>query len=168
MQNQKAWHIVGAPPIVLRPCQHVAHALPKTCYHQKYYQIFFEYHQIIIRKEGIPKTTFVTHEVHYEILLMSIGLTNAPSTFQSFISYIINSFLIKFALVFFDDILIYRKSWEEHVKHVGIVLKVLEENLLYAKPYKCSFGVQEVEYLAHIVSHKSVKVDPNKIKAIME
>ena len=67
-------------------------------------------------------------------------------------------------LVFFDDILIYSRSWKDHVQHVDRVLKLLEEKKLYAKTSKCSFGVQEVEYLCHIVSHEGVKVD----KAIKE
>jgi hypothetical protein len=71
-------------------------------------------------------------------------------------------------LVFFYDILIYIKSWEEHVQHVDMVLKLLEEQQLYAKPSKCGFGVQEVEYLGHIVSQEGVKVDPNKIITMME
>jgi hypothetical protein len=49
-----------------------------------------------------------------------------------------------------------------------MVLKLLEEKQLYAKPAKCAFGVQEVEYFSHIVSHEGVKVDPNKIKPMME
>ena len=71
-------------------------------------------------------------------------------------------------LVFFDDILIYNKSWKDHVEHVDRVLQLLEEKQLYAKRSKCFFGVQEVEYLGHIVSHEGVKVDPSKIKAIKE
>jgi len=71
-------------------------------------------------------------------------------------------------LVFFDDTLIYRKSWEDHVWHVDKVLQLLKEQQLYAKPSKCFFGVKEVEYLVHIVSHEGVKVDPNKIKAMMD
>jgi hypothetical protein len=71
-------------------------------------------------------------------------------------------------LVFFDDILIYSKSWEDHVRHVDKVLQLLKEQQLYAKPSKCFFGVKEVEYLGHIVSHEGVKVDPNKIKAMMD
>ena len=71
-------------------------------------------------------------------------------------------------LVFFDDILIYSKSWVYHVRHVDKVLKLLKEQQIYAKPSKCFFGVKEVEYLGHIVSHEGVKVDPNKIKAIMD
>ena len=71
-------------------------------------------------------------------------------------------------LVFFDDILIYNKSWEEHVQHVETVLKLLKEKELYVKPSKKFFGIKEVEYLGHIVSHEGVKVDPKKIKSMME
>eukprot|EP00253_Pinus_taeda_P002025 PITA_02025 len=70
--------------------------------------------------------------------------------------------------VFFDDILIYSKSWKDHVEHVDRVLQLLEEKQLYAKRSKCFFEVQEVEYLGHIVSHERVKVDRRKIKAIKE
>jgi len=65
--------------------------------------------------------------------------------------------------VFFYDILIYSRSWGDHVRHVD---KVLQQ--LYDKPSKFFFGVKEVEYLGHIVSHEGVKVDPNKIKAMMD
>jgi hypothetical protein len=83
-------------------------------------------------------------------------------------NYIFKPFLRKFVLIFFYDILIYKKSWEEHVQHVDKVLQLLEEKQIYAKTSKCAFGVQEVEYLGHIVSHEGVKLDPNKIKAIKE
>ena len=65
-------------------------------------------------------------------------------------------------------ILIYNKSWKHRVQHVDRVLKILEEKQLYAKTSKFFFGVEEVEYLGHIVSHEGVKVDSNKIKAIKE
>jgi hypothetical protein len=54
------------------------------------------------------------------------------------------------------------------VRHVDKVLQLLKEQQLYAKLSKCFFGVKEVEYLGHIVSHEGVKVDPNKIKAMMD
>jgi hypothetical protein len=99
---------------------------------------------------------------------MPFFLTNAPLTFQSLMNSISKYLIINFLLVFFDDILIYNKSWEEHVQHVDMVLIFFEEKQLYTNPSKCSIGVQEVKNTSHIVSLEGVKVDPNKIKIMLE
>lgn len=78
---------------------------------------------------------------------------------------IFRPFLRNFVLVFFDDILIYRKSWEKHVQHVNTIL---DKHQLYFKPLNYYFGVHEVEYLGHIVSQEGVKVDPYKMQAMVE
>jgi len=98
---------------------------------------------------------------------MPFGLTNTPTTFQGLMNKIFKLYLRKFVLVFFDDILVYKKSWDDHIGHVKKVLQILEDNQLYAKKSKCEFGKKEVEYLGYVISGEGVKVDPNKIEAIL-
>jgi len=120
-----------------------------------------------MKTKDIPETTFRTHKGHYEFLVMPF-VTNAPSTFQGLMNSILNHFLRKFVVVFFEDILIYNNFWKDHVQHLERVLKLLEEKQLYAKTSKCFFRVQEAECLGHIVSHEGFIVYLNKIKAIKE
>lgn len=88
----------------------------------------------------VEKTAFRTHERHYEFLVISFGLTNATSTFQVLMNGVFKLYLRKFILVFFDDILVYNKSLEEHMEHLDVVLAVLRENELYVNHNKCQFA----------------------------
>jgi hypothetical protein len=102
------------------------------------------YHQIKIRPEDVPKTAFSTRYELYEYLVMSFGLTNAPTHFM----YLMNSIFIpeldKFVVVFIDDILVYSKNEEEHEQHLRIILQQFHDHQLYAKFSKCVFWLKEV------------------------
>eukprot|EP00253_Pinus_taeda_P036679 PITA_36679 len=126
------------------------------------------YHQICMKEVDIPKTAFRTHEGHYEFLVMPFGLCNAPSTFQSLMNHLLKPYLRKFVLVFFDDILIYSCTWAAHLQHVDLLLQLLRKHQLFVNMSKCLFGMEEVEYLGHIVGCASVKVDPKKIQAMQD
>jgi hypothetical protein len=80
------------------------------------------YHQIKIRLEDVPKTAFSTQYGLYEYLILSFGLTNAPTHFMYLMNSVFMSELDKFIVVFIDDILIYSKSEEEHVRHLRVIL----------------------------------------------
>jgi hypothetical protein len=99
---------------------------------------------------------------------MPFGLCNAPSTFQSLMNHVFHPFLHHFVLVFFNDILIYSKTWTTHVSHVDRVLHLLSQHQLFLKQSKCVFGASEVEYLGHLVGKSSVRVDPKNIESMQD
>lgn len=116
----------------------------------------------------MQKTTFRTHNGHFEYLVMPFGLTNAPTTFQGLMNHVFGDYLIKFFLIFFDDILIYSSSEEEHLVHLEEVFKTMRLNKLFAKRSKCEFGTDRVEYLGHFIQASGVSTDPRKVKAVKE
>jgi len=126
------------------------------------------YHQILVKPEDRYKTAFRTHEGLYEWLVMPFGLSNAPATFQCLMNDIFRPHLRKFVLVFFDDILVYSLSWQQHLQHLEVVLKILIRESLFAKFSKCAFGTAEIDYLGHTISGEGMKMDIGKVQAIME
>ncbi|KAL0537646.1 hypothetical protein IC582_026629 [Cucumis melo] len=124
------------------------------------------YHQLRIKDGDVPKTTFRSRYGHYEFIVMSFGLTNAPAVFMDLMNKVFREFLDTFVIVCIDDILIYSKTEAEHEEHLRIVLQTLRDNKLYAKFSKCEFWLKQVSFLGHVVSKAGVSVDPAKIEAV--
>ncbi|XP_017972518.1 PREDICTED: uncharacterized protein LOC18507117 [Theobroma cacao] len=124
------------------------------------------YHQLRIQNEDIPKTAFRTRYRHYEFLVTSFGLTNAPAAFMDLMNRVFKPYWYKFVVVFINDILIYSKSREKHEQHLKIVLQTLKEHRLYTKFSKCEFWLESVAFLGHVVSKDGVQVDPKKVEAV--
>jgi Reverse transcriptase (RNA-dependent DNA polymerase)/Retroviral aspartyl protease len=124
------------------------------------------YHQIRIPEEDRPKTAFRTSMGLYQYRVLSFGLTNAPATFQAAMNELFAPYLHDFVLVYLDDILVYSKTWEEHLLHLKLVLQKLREQKFYCRLWKCHFGQKQVEYLGHIIEDGHIKVDPNKVKVV--
>ena len=126
------------------------------------------YNQVRIRENDIPKTAINTPLGHFQFRVMGFGLCNAPATFQSLMNEVLRPYLRKFVVVFLDDILIFSKTWEEHLTHVRKIFTALCEQQLYCKPSKCLFGATETLYLGHIITGSTIAPDPQKLEAVKE
>lgn len=126
------------------------------------------YHQVRMVKGGEYKTAFKTHAGHFEYLVMPFGITNAPASFQALMNHLFHPFLSRVVIIFFDDILIYSPTLDDHVVHLITIFQVLRDQKLYLKNSKCTFVTSRVEYLAHFISHEGVSTDPSKIQAVTD
>ncbi|GKF05092.1 putative reverse transcriptase domain-containing protein, partial [Tanacetum coccineum] len=124
------------------------------------------YHQLRVRDEDIPKTTFRTRYGHYKFQVMPFGLTNALVVFMDLMNHVCKPYLDKFVIVFIDDILIYSRNKEEHADNLRIILELLKKEKLYAKFSKCGFWISIVQFLRHVIDSQGIHVDPAKIEAV--
>ena len=126
------------------------------------------YHQVKMADQAKEKTAFVCHRGLFHYRRMPFGLTNAPATFQRLMSQLFEGDKWRFVHIYLDDILIVSANFQEHVTHVGEVLKHLNEAGLRLKPTKCSFAQEKIDYLGFTLSAEGVRPNDRKVSAIKD
>lgn len=124
------------------------------------------YFQIRIREEDQKKTSFVTPWGVYAYRVMLFGLTNAPATFQRFMSQVFAPYLGKFIRVFLDDFCIYSRSIE-HIEKLRVALQSIDDARGCLNPGKCRLARKKVVLLGHVISKEGIEMDPEKVQAIV-
>ena len=124
--------------------------------------------QIKLSPSAKPKTAFITPDGLFQFERMPFGLCNGPSTFQRLMDVVLAGLQWGSCLCYMDDIIVYGKTFDEHLNHLEEVLVALKSAKLRVKMNNCRFGETEVKILGHIVSSEGIRTDPEKTKAIAE
>ena len=88
---------------------------------------------------------------------MPFGLTNDPNTFTCLVNQGLRPVIPKLVIIYFDDILIHSKYWEEHMEHLRAVFNLLGSNWVYAHPMKCEFIMEGLIFLGYVVRKDEIK-----------
>ena len=126
------------------------------------------YWQIEMDKGSKEKTAFITHNGLFEFNVLPFGLCNSPATFQRLMTHILRGLEWDICLVYIDDLIIFSKTFDDHLLHLEQVFKRLKEANVRLKPSKCFFAQTKVEYLGHVVSANGLSPNPTKSQAVKD
>ena len=124
------------------------------------------YWQIPVAEKDRAKTAFITPDGLYEYNVMPFGLCNAGATFQRSMDRMLSEYRWEFCIVYIDDILIYSRTFDEHLRHLDLVLNRLVSAGAVIKPSKCVFASDTITYLGHIISEHGISPDEDKISGV--
>lgn len=124
------------------------------------------YWQVEVDPKDKPKTAFITRQGLFEFNVLSYGLCNSPSTFQRLMDLVLADLQWTTCLVYLDDIIVFGKTFQEHLGRLEQVFRKLHGANLKVKPSKCNLFAKQVSYLGHIISANGVKADPSKVEAV--
>ncbi len=126
------------------------------------------FYNLEIAEKDRGKTAFSTYEGHYQFIRLPMGLKNSPSVFQRLMQIVLSGCLGQYAFIYIDDILVFSKTPNDHLKHLGDVLQRLDKAGLRIKASKCQLWRSEVEYLGFIAGKQGLRVNPRKLDSIKE
>ena len=126
------------------------------------------YWQVEMNSSSKEKTAFVTHSGLYEFTTMPFGLCNAPGSFQRLMECVLRGLTWQIALIYLDDVLVYSRTFDDHLQHLRLVFDRFRTSGLKLKPSKCHFGQKQVKYLGHVIIRDGIQPDPEKIKVVQE
>ena len=125
--------------------------------------LFSGFWQVEIEEKDKEKTAFCTPFGSYEYNRLAFGLLGAPATYQILMDGVLSGLKGVSCFVYLDDIILFSSTIEEHAVHLKEVLERLRDANLKAHPLKCTFAVDKVEYLGHVVTRDGVLMDPRKV-----
>lgn len=124
---------------------------------------------IPLKIEDRKKTAFVTQEGHYQWTCLPFGLKTSPAIFQRVLSSIIRKHrLSDFTVNYIDDILVFSKTFDEHIIHLSLLLEAILKEGFRLKFSKCNFAQDSVKYLGHIIKNNTVTPLKDNLIAIKE
>ena len=127
------------------------------------------YWQVPLAEEDKCKTAFTISPLGFwECERMPFGLTNAPATFQRLLEDCMGDLHLKFCLLYLDDVIIFSRTYEEHLERLTAIFEKLKEAGLKLSPSKCHFFQREIKYLGHLISSNGIAVDPGKISCVKD
>ncbi len=125
------------------------------------------YYRLRIQEGDEWKTAFRTRYGLFEYLVMPLGLTNAPASFQSYINKVLRPYLEITVVVYLDDVFLFSRNPSQHEKHVREVLKALLKAGLYAKLSKCLFSVTRITFLGFILTDEGVEMEEDRTSTLL-
>lgn len=130
--------------------------------------LFSGFNQIGLTEDAKQKCAFSTSRGHYHFNRMPFGLCNAPATFQRVMNEIFHDLIGKTMHVYINDVMIYTKTFGEHLEVLQEVLHRIKKHGMFLKPKKCTIATHELHMLGHIISKDGIKTDPAKISAVSQ
>jgi hypothetical protein len=130
--------------------------------------MFSGYWQIAMAEQDKEKTAFVTTYGTYEYNVMPFGLNTAPATFQRLMNKVLWDYIGHFVWVYLDDVVIYSKTFEEHLQHLQTVFEQVQKASMQLNIEKCRFFSRKIHFLGHVISDQGIEPDETKIDKVRD